>query len=412
MAAKTAQAGNQNLAIYYYRQALLQEPGRADWRFWVAQALAKRGNTELALDEARAVLAGQPGHSQALALVAELTKPVVVKSQEQVEKEEEDQAIASVPFPTLSEERLPRVLAAWILGDPAEASEKVNTHNLAASKSQQINVLFVPAGTLDIENGKVLLSLDTAACLAVADAMAQDVRIFPWIRGKSRGWQKVSQAEWAKAGAALAAKAESDSRLAGLFLDVDPHVTVLHLLYAETKKGTQKILMAAGGERMTFKYVDIGVARCFGYGGERVTLRRQEDGRAMMEEGAVAPDLRVYAGNVEATAGGFLRNARSMGGQAILGVPFTATAQEHEARAESPEGTRVPVSVKMEDYVANGLGWVEASVQVNDNAFLGLAIWAIMPEGGYNPPGDLLFYFPSAISPGQWQRLKLPLINR
>jgi hypothetical protein len=189
--------------------------------------------------------------------------------------------------------------------------------------------------------------------------------------------------------------------------DVSPHVSLLHFLYASARKGTHKPIFVVGGERMTFKYADVVVGKCFDYPAVSLSVETAAGSfTAVSRQG----DLSAYAGQVETTAHFFLRSARAMGGKTMLGMPFVATPHEYESCVQKPGDEPVHGGVKMEDYAANALGYIERNVQVNDDAFLGPAIWAIHPAGGVQKADAR--YFPSEISQDLWQRMKTPLIRR
>ncbi len=408
LAGKARAAGNNDLAIYYVRQALLRAPENIGWRLWLAQTLQKRGHDEMALEEAGKVLDRDPGNAGAAAVIAAIKKPKIVKSAEEMAKEQEDAAIEAVPFPEKSTVSLPKANGAWVFGDTTGAADRINTHNLAVPKEQQIYYFFIPGGELGIEGSKLSLKFDTAPAMALSDALAGDSMVMPVIHGLSRGSLKVTAAEWQRVGAEIAAKVEGDKRIAGVVFDIEPHVDVLHLLYASVKKGTQKPVLAIGPDRLTFKYVDAAILKCFNFG---ANFRDSGQSLADNRTGAI-PDLGVYAGNVGSSAGVFMRNARAMGGKVFIGMPFSATTHEFEFSSASQDGPQTPSRVKMGDYVVNALLWTEHEVQVNDETFLGVAIWAIRPTGGVNIPPDPGWYFPSLISSELWERLKFPLIRR
>jgi hypothetical protein len=419
LAARAISTGNNNLAIYYYQEALKRQPGRIDWRVWVAEALQKRGNDELALEEARKVIDKQPGNARAQAVIAELTKPVIIKSKEQEQKEEEEQAVTSVPFPEKSTEILPQALGAWIEGDTLQAAEVVNKHNLSVSKAQQIYYFFVPAGELVVEGKKLLLTFDPAQALSLFSAVNTDSRIIPVIRGSSTNINKVLPSEFTRVAAEVAAKVDAENRLSGVMFDFAYHDIRLHQLYASFKKATKKPLFAVGGDRLTFKYIDVGVLKCFGFGinydpsaPQTINQRTRTLANGKKVNNMAIPDIKVFNGNVDSNAGQYLKNARANGGKALIGLPFIATSSEFESWSEASGGAQNPSGVRMNDYISNAIAWTEKSVQVRDEAFLGLAIWAIHPDGGVQMKPDPNWYYPSLISQDWWERMKKPLINR
>lgn len=415
-AKRAVSEGNKNLAIYYYLEALKQEPARVDWRLMVAQALQKRGNDPQALAEARTILKYQPANAAALAMVADLTKVKRVKTKAEIEAEEETFAINSVPFPDKSLESLPRALAAWVMGEPALAIEKINAHNLSVAKTQQIYYFFVPAGELAVNGHKLALSFDVSKALALFDGLNTDARVFPIIKGASRNIAKIPPEEWLRVAQEIGSKVEAEAHLGGVMFDISPHQDVLHLLYASVKKSTKKPLFAVGGGRLTFKYTDVGVAKCFDFGNSYNSVAGMQSSTlaqgAYQESQLAIPNMEAYAGSVEATVNQVLKNARAMGGKVLIGVPFIATQYEYASRASSSAGEQKSAGVKMDQYISNAIGWTESNVQVNDDAFLGLAIWAIHPDGGVHIEPDPHWYFPSLISPELWERMKHPLVNR
>ncbi len=410
LGAQSTAGGHQTLAIYYYLQALEKQPGRNDWRLWVAQALQKRGNDEAALEQARRVLSSQPANAKALAIVEELTRVKPVKSAAQIEKEEDAIAVSSVPFPEKSAELLPKALGAWIVGNPSSAVQKINAHNLGVPKSQQFYYFFVDGGSIGGNADKLALSFDAAPAIALSDSIAGDSMVFPVITGLTRAMAKAGKGEWERIAQEIAAKLESDKRISGVLFDIKPHESMLHFMYASVKKLTRKPVMAVGGERLTFKYVDVGVFKCFDF--PSLGEDPLEPGPERNPLAATIPDIRIYAGNVDSGAGQFLKNARANGGKALIGIPLIATSHEYESVAKSAGGEKIQSGLRMDMYIGNAVGWVEHAVQVNDDAFLGLAIWAIHPEGGVHRSGDKSWYFPSVLSEEQWQRLKTPLIRR
>jgi hypothetical protein len=401
-ASQAVQAGNKNLAIYYYRQALAKEPAHLEWRLWVAEALLKRGNLNDAEAEAREALKLDAANARALKVIQVATAPPPKpKSKEEQEREEEAIAVSSVPFPEPSTVSLPKAMAAWVEGDVVAAAEKINTHNRSVSKSQQFYYFFVDSGTLAYDGGQLQLGLDLQPAIGLSERIQGDSFVIPTIKGQSRLLGKASRPEWERVAAQIAAKIEADSHVAAVLFDIEPHDSLLHFLYAGVKKGTRKPVLCVEGDRMTFKYVDAMVARCF-------TTKNAEIG-AYSDVRAVA-DLGAFNSFVESVAGQYLRNARAMGGKLLVGVPAAATVGENEGRSKTQGIFEVKGKPSMLDFFTNALARVENLVMVNDDAFLGVAVWGILPPGGVKH--GLFWYHPSEISAEEWERLKTPLIRR
>lgn len=385
-------SGNEDLAIYYYHRAVQMQPKQLALHVWLAEALLKRGNIDQALEAAKAALAIKKDEPRAKAVVDEVLRPTPTPTPVSIEAD----AVA-VPFPQPSEDGLPKGLAVWVFGPAAPAAKLLNEHSQSVSMSQRFATVFVPCGELVFKNGVASLEIDLKPALELAEQLIGDVRILPVIKGNSRGANNLTPAEWDRIGALIASKVDSDSRIAGVQFDVQPQRYSLFGLYAGVKNHTRKPVTAVVRDwhKLIFKYVDAVVLQAFGRAG----------------------DIQGYKGAATAVINGFLRDARSMDGQGIIGLPAAAATEEFETRttvggANPPADARiVATGVAMDQFLDEGLFAVQAAIQINDPAFLGVAIWAVHPEGGIRPSLEPLWYHPSLISDKIWQRLRLPLFE-
>jgi hypothetical protein len=388
-ATQAIQAGNKNLAIYYYTQALLRDPSQNRWREWVAQAHRERGDKGDALRHARLLLKADPANSRAAAIVAELSVPVTSASLAQEEAAAAEKAASLVPFPDKTRMVLPKGVAAWVVGNPVEQVQTINQYNASAPKSQQIRYLFIECGEVGINNGKLSLQFDPEPALQLVEVLIGDVWVMPLISGNSRGAGKVAMAEWQRMGKLIGEKVEAERRLAGVYFEIAPLKAELNPLFAMVKQATHNPV-AAGGfqwEALSFKYTDFMVLKAFGY----------------------SSDLRLQAGQLRSDTTAFLKDARVMEGKAFIGLPGVAATQEYEEKRQSPDEKGLRTGKSMNAFFSNGLGWTRRALVESDPAFMGIALWALYSGDGVHGVHDTAWYYPSKLDPDILEKLKLPV---
>ena len=381
--------GNKNLAIYYYTQALLRDPSQVRWREWVAQAHMDRGDTADALRHAKLVLKAQPANARAKAIVEKLSKAVTSSTGSEDDLAKAEKAATTLPFPDKSSMVLPAGSAAWVVGNPADHVQAINGYNQSTAKSQQIRYIFIECGKIAINSGKVSLQFDPQPALQLAENLIGDVWVMPLIGGRSRGADRVSQAEWERVGRQVAQVAEQERRIAGIYFEVEPLKSALNPLFAFTKKHTSKPV-AAGGigwDPLAFKYTDFLVLKAFGY----------------------STDMKIQSGQLRSNSTAFLKDARVMEGKGFIGLPGVAATQEYEEKTSSPGKDGLRSGKTMNAYFSNGLGWVRRALVESDPAFMGIALWAFYSGDYVHGEYDAAWFKPTKLDPNILEKLKLPV---
>jgi hypothetical protein len=377
--------GYLNLAAHYYANAYRLSHHNEGILRSLARVLAKAGHNALAEERWREILSDHPTDSEALRAIAALDS----RSAEAAVAAEQGGGDDKLQLPTKADMLWTKGHGAWVYGDARTWIKPLNDYNLSAPRTQRIKYVFPQSGSLVFNAGHAVLTWQPERSTILEDGLLGEAFVYPMIDGKSPGVASISEAEWARVGKEIADKMNADDHISGLQFDIEPEDSKLHALYAAVKRNTTKPVGAAVSiwEPNTFKYLDFVVLMAYDYA-------------------TPVPD---YLARARDQVRAFLRDAHNANTKVLIGAPAIATHHEYEGYSSDPTKAPVGTSYKMAQYVDALRSAVSESLDMDDASFLGLCIWALMPDGGLHKPGDQMWYYPTTVDPKLLESFKLSL---
>jgi hypothetical protein len=191
--------------------------------------------------------------------------------------------------------------AVYVNGDLSTRVKAINAFNLKVPRAQRLRHVFVAAGSIHLNHGKPVLTLDMRPARIAAAALAGEAQAHLWFTVIARGGRSLQASAWQDVAAQLAAAIQTEPKLGGVHLVPDTSIAALGPLLAALRAQVHIPLsvLVPTAVPSDFDAVDLVVLRGWS---------RNNDPEA-------------YKSRIRDQVAGFMRAAGSNQAKAMVGLP-------------------------------------------------------------------------------------------
>ena len=281
--------------------------------------------------------------------------------------------------------------AVWCYHNKDWNIAEIKKYNATAKDPSRILYVFPWTGSFTFKaGGGSVFDWSPEEALYYSSKLGAGYEIHPIIDASAKGFELLTAAEIDKLGHEAADKINSRPEFAGVQLDIEPHTSLVHQLFAAIRKYTKKPISVAVSRwsAETFEYAD-AVAY-------------------MMYD--ISDNPRQYGATINKKLFEFMRDASSVHGQAFIGMPAVASHSEFTYKKDKSSGQVIQSGFQMEEF----MDWAYKGVNkyaTGDfkDAYVGMGVWGLLGGDSMSSNGDAHDYYPSQISAKSWEYFRKPL---
>lgn len=295
--ARDAQAhGETHRAIHFLQQILDQEPNNES---------ALRAQARLLGAAGYPIQAGQrwaklPQDAEAMAGVAAAAALTSTVAEQSVSNAgtATGNAIGGADIPAGA---LEPGQAVYVNGDLSTRVKAINAFNLKVPRAQRLRHVFVAAGSIHLNHGRPVLTLDMRPARIAAAALAGEAQAHLWLNVMARSGRSLPASAWQDMAAQLAAAIQTEPKIGGVHLVPDTTINALRPLIAALRSQVHVPLsvLVPTAVPADFDAVDLVVLRGWN--------RNNDPGS--------------YKSRIRDQVAGFMRAAGSNQAKAMVGLP-------------------------------------------------------------------------------------------